>query len=298
MSFRETLKIFWESIRDIVGYSCLIIVSLILIGFLGSLFIYIYKNIFLGVPLFLEVPLFVIFVGIGTILLKFVLSRPFPKINYYVSLAVLLMTLILYVGSIFLYSFFPYDLPIVLTNYEHNVSVNCSYATPYTNFIEGYDLTCFGNLPTDFERNLVYRSIQYASNEENQLKEYDSGIASTPKEKRYTFFIQNITRKFVGYSMRFTYFNKENKSKDYFLFLSTKGRVFTIEEYTTNNIQRLSYFVALISLAIFSILSGISNFKQIVENSQNRNEEISKLKKEVEFLKEEIKKTTKKGKQK
>jgi hypothetical protein len=291
MSFKD------KSVTDILGYSCLIIVYFILIGFLGSLFIYIYKNLFLGRSLFWEVPLLLIFIGFAVIVINFVLSKISPKINYYVSLAVVLIPLILFVGSIYLHDFFPSDIPYEVYSNQTNLKIECSYSQSYTKFIEKLPLNCIIKVPKEVEH-VPSNYILLAYQEKGWAKEKRLDLRQIDYKQKYSFVIKDLDSNHTSFDLIIPI--KFNETATYFdsAKIDTYNRIYSKDAYDKKELEKLSYFVALISLAIFSVLSGISNFKQIAENPQNKNDEISKLKKEVQLLKEEIKKTTKKGSKK
>ena len=190
-------------------------------------------------------------------------------------MAILLILIIFFVGIFMLNNFFPSYLPLPLKSNRNNFDITCSHYKDYSDFIINRTVLCSIKLPKNFDivnkEKLSYLFL--INGVESSIK-----VVDWTGENNFNVFVGKFSTEediifidLISHGVNHSYIVDS--------FHINPSSVYTINDYQTRETKKITYFVALLSLSIFSVLSGVNNIKQIMEDRIDRSKEGKKKKK-------------------
>ena len=260
---KRGLKEFFQEFKYQIELIISIILLLLVMGYIIDAFEKFYSDIFLTKDILIPLCILLLIGIIGWFLFLWILNKISFKGNIYVSTAMYLITLTLLIGIFLLRAYFTSDLTYSDNTYRNKFPIDCN--SKYNGFVEGEAIKCEINMSEEFKENIITRiNILY-------FDKMGTGISGDNQILRFnkSQFAIPITSK-EDTSIDIIFLDKNETRVDSFE-INTKDRIDTLKEYKDKELKKLTYFVALISLAIFSVLSGIKNLKDICENTNSKN---------------------------
>ncbi len=257
---------------DIVAFVFLLLLVITSASISKDILFFLYQKVFLGESLFWGVSLLFIFITICVSLLYALLKNfvfPNRDINLYSVFAIFMILFVFYVGTEFLYGLYPSYLPYNLVT-ENEFEIECSYninkyRAKYDVLIENRPLFCYLNHNNPhFLRFNDDVKIIYQNRDDAEMH----NLMSVNDDGNPYFLITNITKVDTFIDLYISWYNTSKNITTEYFFIPTTKQVYSIAEFDIREVRKLTYFITLISIAVFSVLSGVNNFKSINKKSE------------------------------